>query len=417
MRPEEVAARVREVVQAHDRWRATEALNLNAADNVLSARARALLDSDMATRVSEGFPGDKDFPADRQNRFVDEIEATLIHLLKRLFGAKHVEWRPVSTSMANLTVFAALLSPGDVMMTQPEWAGGNYSYNVNGPPGPLGLHVDPLPFHEDGFEVDLEAAVAKILVERPRMIVVGGSNVLFPYPVEALREAADRVGAILLYDAAHVSLLIAAGQFQQPLAEGAHLMTASTHKLLSGAVGGFVLTDDEALAERVYAVSFPSLLQTRDQNKYAATAHALAEMCEHGAAYARQTVENARALGEALEREGFDVLCSDRGYTATHQVFALIPELSAVDFEDLCQRAGLLVTRAQRMGRADRPGIRLTTQEAARRGMTAADMPQIARWLRRVIVEGARPETVAMEVRERLSGSGPLAFSFDGNTR
>lgn len=406
-----VADRVRELVISHDRWRLHEAISLNAAENVMSARARELLMSDMATRVTEGFPGDKDFPADRQNRFVDEIEATIIHLLRRMFDAKHVEWRPVSTSMANATLFFALTQPGDTILVQSESAGGNYSYNPLGPPRAARLNVQPLPFNEDTFEVRTEEAIEAILRQEPKIVVVGGSNVLFPYPVAQLSAAAERVGAKLVYDAAHLALYIGSGMFQDPLREGAHVLAFSSHKLMSGAVGGIILSNDDEVAERVLPYSFPTFIQTRDQNKYAATAHALAEMSEFGPAYAQQTVANARALGAALEEEGFEVLCSDRGYTETHQIFVFIPEEDSFAFECLCQKANLLLTRAQRMG--SRSAARLTSQEITRRGMTAEHMPIIARWLRRIIREREAPSVIAAEVKEFLQDFRILQFSFD----
>lgn len=411
--PREVAERIRGIVAAHDEWRERDAISLNAAENVLSARARALLSSDMATRVTEGFPGHKDFPADRQNRFTDEIEASMIHMLRRMFEAKHVEWRPISTSMANATIFFAMTEPGDLILVQSEAAGGNYSYNPAGPTRAARLDVRPLPFNAASFEVDVGPAVDSILKEAPKLVVVGGSNVLFPYPVAPLKEAAAKVGAKLVYDAAHLALFIAAGMFQDPLREGADILTFSSHKVMSGAVGGVILTNDDEIAERILPYSFPTLIQTRDQNKFAASAHALAEMSEFGAAYARQMVVNARALATALEAEGFEILCADRGYTETHQIFPFISGVSVTDeeIEDRCQRANLLVTRAQRMG--DRSAIRLTSQEITRRGMTEEHMPVIAGWLRRIILELEEPETVAGEVREFLTGFRTLKFSFD----
>src|SRR5262249_46387463 len=155
------------------------------------------------------------------------------------------------------------------------------------------------------FELDVEAAGKVVRTLRPRMIVVGGSNVLFPYPLRELRELADEVGALLLYDAAHVGLLIAAGRFQCPLEEGAHLMTISTHKMMAGAVGGMILTNEPALHASIARTVFPHMLQTRDQNKYVATAYAFAEHLAFGSDYARQIVANAGALGEALTNAGF----------------------------------------------------------------------------------------------------------------
>ncbi len=244
--PGETAARIVCLTREHDRWRGEHCLNMNAAEGLMSRGARQLLASDFATRVTEGIPGDKVFPHRRQNRFIDEIEGTLIGLARKLFHARCVEWRPVTTSMANAAVFVSLTRPGDTIAVQPETAGGNYSYNVAGFPPLVGLNVAELPYTGRCFELDVAGAREVVRRRRPRMIVVGGSNVLFPYPLKELRALADEVGALLLYDAAHVGLLIAAGKFQRPLEEGAHLMTISTHKIMGGAVGGMILMDDPA---------------------------------------------------------------------------------------------------------------------------------------------------------------------------
>jgi glycine hydroxymethyltransferase len=413
MAPVDIAEHVRSVVQDHDDWRARHCISLNAAESVLSRRARALLASDMATRVSEGFPGDKEFPAQAQNVYVDELEATIIALVRRRFRAAFVEWRPTSTTMANATVLFALARPGDVVLAQPEEAGGNYSYNAVAVPALANLNVRPLPFRGPAFELDVEAAQRAILEMAPRLIVLGGSNVLFPYPLEGLRSAADQVGAVIVYDAAHVALLIAHGQFQDPLREGADLLTMSTHKIMGGPVGGLVLTNHAEYAQRILGTTFPRFLQTRDQNKYAATAHALAEMEAFGADYARQMVRNARALGHALEHEGFTVLARDREFTHTHQIFAYIPRDRAESFESRCQAANLLVTRAQRMGPSGAVAIRLTTQEITRHGMGERDMAAVAGFLRRLILDQESPDAVAHHIREFVAPFYDIRFGFD----
>ena len=143
--PEAIAARVVELTHAHESWRGGQCLNMNPAEGLMSPAARRLLDSDMATRVSEGLPGDKIFPHYRQTAFIDEIEATIIALARRQFGARFVEWRPTSTSMANAAVFFALLEPGDTLLVQDLEGGGNYAYQPEGPAGLARARVVPIP--------------------------------------------------------------------------------------------------------------------------------------------------------------------------------------------------------------------------------------------------------------------------------
>jgi glycine hydroxymethyltransferase len=415
--PEKTAARITRICAAHDSWRAAGCLNMNAAEGLMSRGARSLLASDLATRVSEGAPGDKVFPHRRQNRFIDEIEATLIGLTRKLFRARYVEWRPLTTSMANAAVFASLTKPGDTVLVQPEAAGGNYSYNTSGFPPLIGVNVAALPYTGHCYELDLGRIAQIVRSVRPRLIVIGGSNILFPYPVRELRQMADEIGALLLYDAAHVGLLIAAGGFQQPLAEGAHLMTFSTHKIMAGAVGGMVLTDDPDLMEAISRTVFPHMLQTRDQNKYAATAYAFAEHIEYAAPHCAQIVANARALGAALEGVGLQVFGRERGYSMTHQLFVRHPSVPAAEFEDRCQEADILVARTQRTAGVlggDRGGvIRLSVQEVTRQGLIEADMIQVSDLIAAAVSAKRPPADISRRIRDWLSTLGPIRFSFD----
>ncbi len=394
-----------QIVQDHDSWRENECLNMNPAESVLSPRARQLLATDMATRLSEGIPGDKSFPHYQQNRFIDEIEAIIIALARKQFGARYVEWRPVSTSMANATVFFSFLKPGDRVLTQGMDAGGNYSYQSAGTLGLTGAEISQIPSHGSTFEIDIDWVAKKVRELKPKMIVIGGSKVLYPYPVEKLREIADSVGAILLYDAAHLGLLISAGNFQKPLEEGAHIVTISTHKVMYGPVGGLILTNDRHLADRIIKLTFPALMQTRDQNKFAALAITLAELEEKGPELARNAVKNANSLAHALTKEGFDVIKRGDDFTQTHQIFLRLGE-DAQSFEWKCQAANILIPDCALTGdivHGRRSGARLATHEITRLGMTPSDMTEVASLIARVSRETKDFSAIATSVRKLVT--------------
>lgn len=412
--PHAIAARISTLVASHDVWRARDCLNLNPAESLMSRRCRDLLASDMATRLSEGVPGDKLYPHGTQNRYVDEIEATIVALARRLFGARFVEWRPVSVCMANAAVFFSLLEPGDTLLVQSEDGGGNYSYHSRGPAGLARANIVSIPPRGTVFEIDVEQMAEQARALRPKMIVVGGSNVLFPYPVRELRRIADECGALLLYDAAHLGLFIARGEFQRPLEEGAHFVTVSSAKSMGGPLGGMVLTNDAALAAKVLAITFPGLLQMRDQNKYSAQALAMAEMLEFGASLAERMVANARALAGALEAEGFGVVGSERGYTRTHQVFLALGGVAQA-FEESCQRANILLSDCALVGdisRGQRTGVRLGTHEITRMGMNEADMRTIARLIERA-VHGEDPMRMRADVAALVARHPRVVYGFD----
>jgi glycine hydroxymethyltransferase len=411
----EIAERITAATARHDAWRATCA-NLLSSDNVMSRKARRLLDSDLATRVSEGLPGARDYPTQPLNTYADELEAILIALARNLYRAPYIEWRPLSICLANGLAIWALTGPGDRMMVQAdEGGGGNFGYQAAGLPSVRGLETTSMPM-DDLFNIDLERLRSTARQTRPKLLVIGGSSVLFPYPLMELRTLADEVNAKIVYDAAHVGLLMATGMFQDALAEGADVVTVGTNKIASGPLGAFVLTRDRDIAKRVMALTYPGLIQARDQNKFAAAALAMAEMSEFGHAYADQAVRNARALGAALAEHGLTVLAADRGFTMTHQVFV---DMRAYDVWEANRRlveAGVLTHPAQLPMAADgqpRGGMRLSVQEVTRRGMTERDMSSIASWFGRLVLEHENSARVRKEVREVMGSFGRVCFSFD----
>jgi glycine hydroxymethyltransferase len=397
------ADRVEALVGAQGDHRTRRCLNMNPAESGMSPRALQLLASDMATRLGEGLPGDKIYPHGIQTAAVDELEAIVIALARRQFGAAFVEWRPVSTSMANAAVFFSLLDRGDRILVQDEALGGNYSYHPRGPAGLAALQIAEIGGQSDTFEIDLDALARRARTLSPRMIVIGGSNVLFPYPVAEIRRIADEVGALLLYDAAHLGLLISAGAFQRPLAEGAHLVTISTHKIMGGPVGGMVLTNHAELAAPIVRLTFPGLMQTRDQNKFAALALSLAETSGDGEILARAMVANAQALAAALDDKGFRVIGRDRGFTRTHQLFLDLGD-EAQRFEQHCHAANLMVSDCALpvdAGTARRSGARLATHELTRLGLVEADMQRVADLIYRAS-RSREPARIALEVETLL---------------
>jgi glycine hydroxymethyltransferase len=414
--PREIAWRVRELVTEHDDWR-RQCLNLLPAENTSSVGSRALRSSYLGTRATEGFPGDKEIP-DGHDRQIDQIEAILIELCKRLFRCRFVEWRTTSTTMANAVALFALTEPGDLIMSQTMLGGANWNYNEMAIPRLRGLRVEGIPPGPDfGIDPDKLRPLARRLM--PKFFVLGGTKILFPYPLAELRAIADEVGARILYDAAHVSLLISAGMFQDPLREGADILATGTHKIMSGPIGGLSVMNDEYIAQKMLELTFPPFLQTHDQTHYAATAYAFAEMLEHGPAYARQIVANARALAAALDREGFAVLARARGYTMTHQVLVDLRETGAERVALACQEANILIATTSLpdgKGGQARTGSRISVQEVTRQGMREAEMDRIATMIGQAARAERPSEALRREVNELVSGFQRVEFSFDDLT-
>lgn len=402
-----IDARIESLVEENLRIHDEDCFNLDPAANVMNPRAEALLSRGLGSRPSLGYPGDK---YETGLEAIEKIEVITAELAAEIFKASHAEIRVPSGAIANLYAFMATTRPGDRIIAPPASIGGHVTHHAAGCAGLYGLETVPAPVDADGFTVDLDALRALAHRLNPPLITVGGSLNLFPHPVRAIREIADEVGALVLFDAAHQCGLIAGGAFPNPLEEGAHLMTMSAYKSLGGPACGIIVTDDAALAQKLDAIAFPGMTANFDAANSAALALTLLDWREHGAAYAGAMVELAQALATALHEAGMPVFAADRGFTRSHQ-FAL----EAARFggghaaAKTLRRAGFL---ASGIGLpipevpGDMNGLRIGTPELARRGVTPADAPEIAPLIAEALTSddpaSVAPRTAAL--RKRFGG-------------
>jgi glycine hydroxymethyltransferase len=340
---------------------------------------------------------------------IERIEIIAAELAAEVFGARFAEVRVGSGTLANLYVFMACCQPGDVIIAPPADIGGHVTHHAAGAAGLYGLRTMAAPVHADGYTVDVAALRRLAHAVRPKLITLGGSLNLFPHPVAAVRGIADEVGARLLFDAAHLSGMIAGGAWPNPLAEGAHVMTMSTYKSLGGPPGGLVVGNDAALFERIDAIAYPGLTANFDAGKTAALALGLLDWKVHGGAYALAMQATARALAEALAGAGLPVHAMARGATLSHQL--------AVE----AARWGGGQTAARRLEGArllacgiglpieavtgDVNGLRLGVPEIVRLGMEPVHMAELGALIARALQDA--PEDVAADVtafRRRFSG-------------
>lgn len=374
-----------------------DCINLYAGTNTMNPRAKALLASSIGVRPSLGHPGEK---YNKGVHEIERIEVLAVELLKRLFDAPYAEYRVPSGSIANLYAFMATCRPGDTIIAFDDAAAGHPTHHAEGAAGLYGLNVLPMPFDAARMDVDVDGLRRLAREAKPRLIIVAGSMCLFPYDVAAVRAIADEVGAWVLYDAAHMGGLIAGGAFQQPLAEGAHLMTGSTYKSFGGPPSGMVLTTEAVLAERLDRIAYPGLTANFDAAKTAALALATMDLIEHGRAYAQQMIANAQALAEALAAHGVAVFkpAARDGFTVSQHV-----ALDARPYgggNRACahiERANILFTSIGLPLPAvagDANGIRIGTQEVTRWGLREDALRAVAKLIARVLVHGEAPERV-----------------------
>jgi glycine hydroxymethyltransferase len=374
----------------------------------MNPKAEALMAAGLGSRPSLGYPGGK---YEMGLEAIEAIEVIAAELAAEVFGARHAEIRVGSGALANLYVFMATARPGDRIIAPPAAIGGHVTHHAAGAAGLYGLEIHEAPVAPGRFTVDLDRLQADARRLRPRLITIGGSLNLEPHPVAELRSIADEVGATLLYDAAHMSGLIAGKAWQQPLAEGAHVMTMSTYKSLAGPPGGLILTDDADLAQKLDAIAFPGLTANFDVGRCAALAVTLLDWQVEGRAYARMMTGTATALAEALADHDLPVFRTRSGFTRSHQLaLSARPWGGGQTTAKLLRRANLLTSGIGLPAPTldnDMNGLRLGTNELARRGMTEADMAELAQLFARVLVKGEAPETVAPDAsafRRRFTG-------------
>ncbi|MHA1596671.1 MAG: serine hydroxymethyltransferase [Candidatus Asgardarchaeia archaeon] len=414
------------LLEEHHEWM-DRTINLIASENVTSLSVKEATLSDFSHRYAEGWPGERVYAG---CKYIDKVEMICQELAMKVFKAGFADVRPISGVVANLVVYTAFTEPGDRIMALSIASGGHISMGKKkywGTAGRVrGLLVQNFVYSEEEMNIDVDATLKKIRElessgKHINLYMLGASVFPFPHPVREISEIAHEYGSIVCYDASHVAGLIAAGYFQDPLREGADVMSCSTHKTLPGPQHGMVLlpriedlgVDEEEFERRknlIKRASFPGLLSNHHLHNVAGLAVALAEAMKFGRDYAKQVIKNAKKLGEALWERGFKVLGSEKGFTESHVLLVDVTETPLKDgrvVEEKLEEANIIVNRNLlpwdiRIGRNYmRPGgIRLGTSEVTRIGMKEGEMEAIAEFIKRVVIDGEKPAEVAKDVSE-----------------
>ena len=400
---EAVGREVAAAVERNAQWRGRECVNLLAPEAPTSPGVRALLASEIGTRAAEGHIG----PLNRWftgTRHIDEVEALCVELLKKLFGARYADHRMCASMIGNAVVYTALTKPGDVIMSIAQPVGGHSSNRPDGPAGQHGLKIVDVPMDPVDLVVDIDTFRKAAPLVRPKLVALGLSMALFPFPLKEMKEVMDEWGGRLFFDGAHQLGLVACGQYQDPLREGAGIMTGSAGKTFSGPQSGIIVWDDPAITRAITNAVFPVWAATHQVNRVAALALATAELLQFGEAYMAQIVKNAQALGRALQERGLSMLAAHKGFTTTHQVIADVRAFGGgYDVARLLERANIIVNK--NLIPADKPedwempgGIRIGTIEVTRLGMKETEMEAIAGFIAKVVLEKKEPESLGRDV-------------------
>ncbi|TLZ45524.1 MAG: serine hydroxymethyltransferase [Methanobacteriota archaeon] len=411
---DEHVAFLNEQVDRHHAW-FSKSLPMIASENVISPMAREMLLTDFGDRYAEGLPHERYYQG---NTYVDEVEDRVIDLMKRIFRVRHADPRPISGTVANMAVYFALLEPGDIMTSVALSHGAHISSAKFGAAGLRGVNNVNYPFDVDRMNIDVDGTAKLLRLVKPKVAAFGQSVFLFPTPLRELQDAFQEADCHVWYDGAHVMGLIAGGQFQDPLHEGADVLTGSTHKTLPGPQHGILLSDsqDDKFVKRLQRAVFPGVVSNHHLHSLAALGVTLAECLAFGRDYAAQIVRNAKALGQALHERGVKVLAERHGFTESHALATDVAAQgggakAAADLEkaNIITNKNLLPWDTSPVKPS---GVRLGTQELTRLGMKEAQMREVADLIARVVVKGDAPAAVAEDVAAMRSEFNTVHYCF-----
>ena len=396
------ASEIKEAAQQNNKLFATS-LPMIASENILSPLCKEMLISDFHGRYAEGTPGQRYYQG---CAYFDIVEEKTIELAKKLFRCCYADVRLPSGTMANMAMFKALTEPGDRVTVLDTADGAHISYGKWGAAGIRGLELISYPFNGDQMNIDVDGAIKTIRKYHPKLALFGRSVFLFPTPLRELSEVAHEEGALVIYDAAHVLGLIGGGRFQDPLREGADVVTGSTHKTLPGPQGGVILSnldeEDKSIKRLGWGV-FPGVASSYHLHHVAAKGIAFAEHLVFGRDYASQIISNAQSLAQALWDLGFAVLCEPLGFTQSHQVVFKIGEDKGKWAAETLEQAGIIANMNMVPG-DQHPmhpsGIRLGVQELTRIGMRESEMVDVADFIGRVLLKGESVGSIKKEIMQ-----------------
>ncbi|WP_027714215.1 serine hydroxymethyltransferase [Desulfuromonas sp. TF] len=393
----EIAAAIRRETERQE-----YSLEFIASENFVSERVLEAQGSVLTNKYAEGYPGKRYYGG---CEFVDVAEQLAIDRAKELFGAEHVNVQPHSGSQANMAVYFSVCQPGDTVLGMNLAHGGHLTHGS--PVNFSGKLFNILPYgvkKETGI-IDYEEAERLAEEHKPKLIVVGASAYPRTIDFEAFRRIADKVGAMVMVDMAHIAGLVAAGVHPSPVPH-AEFVTTTTHKTLRGPRGGMILCREE-FAKKLNSNIFPGIQGGPLMHVIAAKAVAFKEALEpEFKGYALQVVKNARALADGLMRRGFNLVS---GGTDNHLMLVDLSgsEITGKMAEETLEMAGITVNKNAVPFDTRSPfvtsGFRIGTPATTSRGLKEEEMETVATWIGRALQNVGNEAELALirnEVKE-----------------
>ena len=375
-------------------------IELIASENIVSRAVLEAQGSVLTNKYAEGLPGKRYYGG---CQFVDVAEQIAIDRAKKLFGCAFANVQPHSGASANAEVFMALMQPGDTFMGLNLAAGGHLTHGsaVN----LSGRWFKPVPYgvRRDDHLIDMDEVERLALEHRPKVIITGGSAYPRIIDFRAFRAIADKVGAYLMVDMAHFAGLVAGGVHPSPLPH-AHVVTTTTHKTLRGPRGGAILSNDEELGKKLNSAVFPGMQGGPLMHVIAAKAVAFGEALRPSfRIYAKNVIENAKALAETLKSSGLDIVS---GGTDTHLMLVDLRKkgLTGKVAEAALERALITCNKNGIPFDPEKPtvtsGIRLGTPAGTTRGFGIGEFRQIGEMIAEVLDALSRNKSDAAPAAE-----------------
>ena len=368
-------------------------LEMIPSENNVSKAVLQAMGSILTNKYSEGYPKKRYYGG---NEFIDKIESLAIERAKKAFKVPHANVQPYSGSPANLAVYIAVCKPGDTVMGHNLPDGGHLTHGWKA--SITGQWFNTIMYHvkKDGY-LDLEEIESLAVKHRPKLIWVGATAYVREFPFEELGRIADKVGAYLAADIAHISGLVIAGVHKSP-APYAHIITTTTHKTLRGPRGGMImvtqkgLDKDPELAEKIDRAIFPGSQGGPHDHTTAAIAVALNESLKpEFRDYASQIVKNSKALAKSLMDNGVKLVTSG---TDNHMMLIDLTDTGkgkGVFLQDALDEAGITVNKNTIPNDPSSPfypsGVRLGTPSITTRGMKEKEMELIGKWIADIVKE------------------------------
>lgn len=385
-----------------ERVRQNEGIELIASENFVSPSVLEAAGSVMTNKYAEGYP-DKRYYGGCE--CVDIVEKLAIERAKQLFDVKYVNVQPHSGSQANMGVYKALLNIGDSVLGMRLDHGGHLTHGKNVNFSGKDYTVYSYSVKKDDEYIDYDE-VEKIAMEvKPKLIIAGASAYPRVIDFKKFREIADKVGAYLMVDMAHIAGLVATGEHPSPIPY-ADVVTTTTHKTLRGPRGGVIMTNNEEIAKKIDKTIFPGIQGGPLMHIIAAKAVAFKQaLSQEFKDYQHQIVKNAKALAETLEKGGLRLVS---GGTDNHMILVDLKSskgLTGAEVEKALDKAGITVNKNGIPYDTEKPmvtsGIRIGTPAVTTRGMKEKEMEEIGRFILETI-ENINNEEKLAEIKGRV---------------